>query len=407
MSTPSNSLTNTSLRYGAVAKWLHWLTAALILTLIPLGFVANQLAQQFQADPDSVNIETVTTLFSAHKTLGVSVFFLALGRICWALGQPKPKLLHGDRRGEAFAAELVHWLLYISLVAVPLTGWIHHAATSGFAPIWWPLSQSLPMVPQSAQLAELFSTLHFLFVILLVSSLSLHIAGALKHHAIDRDATLRRMLPGRTEAAVTDHQPRHWPAALMAFILALAPLGTAVSFGSTAPATIELQTAESQWEITKGTLDIAIVQLGSNVTGRFDQWTAAIQYDPHSADAVKGEIDVQIAIASLALGTVSDQAMGPDYFDTSKHPTAQYKAVLVDRTGTLMAEGHLTLKDATVPLSFPVTLTLSDRGQEAQSTANFILDRRKFAIGETVPDAATLGFDVQVRFDLTAEQAPR
>lgn len=405
MSTSSNSLTNTSLRYGTVAKWFHWLTAALILTLIPLGFVANRLAQQFQSDPESANIETVTTLFSVHKTLGVTVFFLALGRIFWALMQPKPKLLHGDRKVEAFAAELVHWLLYISLVAVPLTGWIHHAATSGFAPIWWPLGQSLPLVPQSAQLADLFSTLHFLFVILLVSSLSLHIAGALKHHVIDRDATLRRMLPGRTEADVTDRQPRHWPAALMALVLALLPFGAALSFGPTATAPIELRTAESQWQVTKGTLDIAIVQLGSNVAGRFDQWTAAIQFDPHGAEAMKGNIDVQIAIASLALGSVRDQAMGPDYFDTNKHPTAQYKAVLVDRSGTLMAEGQLTLKGATASLSFPVNLTLSGSGQEARATGDFVLDRRSFAIGTTVPDAATLGFDVQVRFDLTAALA--
>lgn len=106
-------LANTTQSYGGVAKTLHWLTALLILTLIPLGIVANQLPYD-----TSEQLAQKAWLFSLHKTLGVAVFFVALVRILWAVTQPKPGLLHPDRKVESLAAETVHWLLYGSLVQI-------------------------------------------------------------------------------------------------------------------------------------------------------------------------------------------------------------------------------------------------------------------------------------------------
>ncbi|MBT8474330.1 MAG: cytochrome b/b6 domain-containing protein, partial [Alphaproteobacteria bacterium] len=136
-------LGNTATRYGGVAKTFHWLTALLILTALPLGVIAN--GAPFETDAE---IARKIWLFSLHKTVGVTAFFVALARIAWALTQPKPAALHPDRRFETRLAETVHWLLYASLVLVPLSGWLHHAAATGFAPIWWPFGQTLPFVPQ-------------------------------------------------------------------------------------------------------------------------------------------------------------------------------------------------------------------------------------------------------------------
>lgn len=112
-------LTNTANRYGAVSKTFHWLTAMLILTLIPLGVIANKLPYE-----TSEQLTHKAWLFSLHKTLGVTVFMVALARIVWSISQPKPGPLHPDRKMESFVAETVHWLLYGSLVLVPLSGWI-------------------------------------------------------------------------------------------------------------------------------------------------------------------------------------------------------------------------------------------------------------------------------------------
>ena len=122
---------NTTTHYGWVSKTFHWLTALLIVTVIPLGVVAGRWPYE-----TSEQLTQKLLLFSIHKTVGVTIFFVALARILWGLTQTRPGLLNADKRGEAVLATLVHWLLYISLVVVPLTGWIAHAASQGYAPIW-------------------------------------------------------------------------------------------------------------------------------------------------------------------------------------------------------------------------------------------------------------------------------
>jgi len=108
---------NTARSYGSVTKTFHWLTVLLIITAIPLGIIANGLPHDTGEAAAFKGL-----LFSLHKTVGITAFFVALARIAWALRQPKPAGLHPERRAESFLAELVHWLLYGSLVLVPLTG---------------------------------------------------------------------------------------------------------------------------------------------------------------------------------------------------------------------------------------------------------------------------------------------
>jgi len=226
------SLRNTTARYGSVAKVFHWLTALLIVTIVPVGLIANGMAQDIRDPSIASTVEDFTRtfyLFSLHKTLGVAIFFVALARIIWAVSQPKPGPLNGDGRIGSFGAQTMHWLLYGSLLAVPLTGWISHAATSGFAPIRWPFGQTLPFVPKDADLAATFAGLHGLMGQVMAVAILLHIAAALKHHFFDRDATLRRMLPGRANAPAPDpHKSTVWP-----FITALAIWAGTIAVGIT------------------------------------------------------------------------------------------------------------------------------------------------------------------------------
>ena len=101
------SLTNSDRSYGGAAKTFHWLTALLIFTIIPLGGVAHDMPYD-----TSEQLARKALLFSMHKTLGVTIFFVALARIGWAISQPKPGLLNADRPLEATLAETIHWLLY-------------------------------------------------------------------------------------------------------------------------------------------------------------------------------------------------------------------------------------------------------------------------------------------------------
>jgi len=224
------ALSNSNRSFGSVTKTFHWLTALLIITIIPIGLIANDLAQDIRNPDIASDVEDFTRafwLFSLHKTLGVTIFFVALARIIWAFTQPRPGLLNGTNRPEAFAAQTVHWLLYGALVLVPLTGWITHAATSGFAPIRWPFGQSLPFVPKNADLAALFASLHITLQRVMFVALALHILGALKHHFVNGDATLRRMLPGNLKTPAPPAQHFNlWPV-----LAALIVWGAAITIG--------------------------------------------------------------------------------------------------------------------------------------------------------------------------------
>jgi cytochrome b561/polyisoprenoid-binding protein YceI len=397
-------LTNSATTYGAVTKCFHWLTALLILANLPLGWFAAQIAQEAQAGGSDAVIARAALMFSIHKTTGIAVFFVALARILWALSQPKPGLLNGDRRLEAWAAETVHWLLYGSLVLVPLSGWVHHAATTGFAPIWWPFGQDLPFVPKSVWLADLTGTLHYVFVLVLAGALAAHVAGALKHHVLDGDATLRRMLPGLTPGQPTTRQPGHVASLVTALALWGAVLAGAAGLGwfeTRAGASDErLAAVQSDWTVQEGSLQIRVRQMGSEVTGGFADWTAAITYaETPDAEGRHGSVEVVVAIRSLTLGSVTSQAMGKEFFNADEYPTATFAADLMAEEGHV-ARGSLTIKGQSVPVEMPFTLMIEDG--TARAEGSLTVDRRDFAIGIGTQDPGSLGFEVVISFDLLA-----
>ncbi|MBT0957077.1 cytochrome b/b6 domain-containing protein [Alphaproteobacteria bacterium KMM 3653] len=394
---------NTRNAYGSVTKTFHWLTALLILTLIPLGLIAERMGYD-----TAQALETKALLFSIHKTLGVTAFFVALLRILWALTQPKPGLLHAEKKAESFLAELVHWALYASLVLVPLTGWIHHAATTGFAPIFWPLGQNLPFVGKDEGTAALFGGLHGVFAKVLIASLLLHIAGALKHHVIDKDATLKRMwFGGAVLAQSKPHGSQAGPIAGAAAAYGLA-IAIGAVFGIYAPhdapvRTAALEQVQSDWQVTEGTLGITVSQFGSDVQGSFADWTADITFDETAQAGKHGAVTVQINISSLTLGSVTAQAMGPDFFDAEGFPTATFTADILEAEAGYSAEGTLTLKGTAQPVTLPFTLEID--GDTAVMTGQTTLNRMDYAIGTSQPDESSLKFPVMVDIALTASRA--
>jgi cytochrome b561/polyisoprenoid-binding protein YceI len=395
-------LANTADSYGAVARLFHWLTALLILTAIPLGLIANGLPYE-----SSEQLAQKAQLFSLHKTVGVAAFLVAALRILWALLQPHPRPLHPDRRWETGAAALVHWSLYISMLVVPLTGWIHHAATTGFAPILWPFGQTLPFVPTSEPVAQAAAALHWVFTKILVASILLHVAGALKHVLIDRDATLARMVSGRA-ASGSGPGPGWLGPALAALAIYGAGAALAVSLipPTEAPGTATqapaLSASASNWTVQEGQLGLTVVQLGQKVSGSFADWAADIRFDEAAVDGANGSVTVTIDVASVTLGSVSAQAKGADFFDTAAHPTATFTATIRPgaAAGDYTAEGTLTLKGRTVPVTLPFTLALDGATARMQGTTT--LDRRDFGIGAGFPDEKNVGFPVIVTVDLTA-----
>lgn len=389
---------NTPTTFGLIARSFHWLTALVILTAIPLGVIANDMA----TGPDT--IATKAQLFSIHKTLGVAAFFLGFARILWALSQPRPAALHPERRLETATADLIHWMLYLSLMIVPLSGWIHHAAVDGFAPILWPFGQGLPMVPKSETVATIAGAAHWIFTKVLVASILLHIAGALKHHFIDRDDTLRRMTHGVPAPAVATPQTHRMAPLLLALGIYATGAVAALWSAPTTEQVTELTSPSPQtggnWQVQSGSLGFGVQQMGAGVEGSFATWTAEITHDDSVTTGETGQVKVTIDLASLSLGSVTDQAKGPEFFDVATHPTAQFDAKLTSTPEGRRAIGTLTLHGQSQPITLPFTLTIT--GDTAHMTGEITLDRRDFGIGAGYADEATVGFAVTVKIALTA-----
>ncbi|NRB02635.1 MAG: YceI family protein, partial [Rhodobacteraceae bacterium] len=268
--------------------------------------------------------------------------------------------------------------------------------------------QSLPFVPKDVGVADTFAGLHIVFERVLLVSLILHIAGALKHHVIDKDATLRRMWFGASEVSDTKaHGGQVVPAitAVAAWCVAVfigANLGLYTGHSHAETPTEELAEVQSDWVVQSGTLEIVTRQFGQDVQGSFADWTAAISFDPEVTQGSAGSVDVSVAIGSLILGSVTDQAFGPDYFDATGFPTARFVADISPITDGYVAQGTLEIKGVSIPVELPFGLSLD--GDTASMTGALQVDRREFSIGMNMLDEGQLAHNVTINVALTAQR---
>lgn len=191
------SLRSDDTRWGGVAKAFHWLMAVLILGLGAVGLVMADLANS----PQKLKI------YALHKSVGLTVLALALLRLAWRLLDRRPRDLPMPR-WQALAAHGAHLALYVLMLALPLSGWLFNSA-AGFPLQWFGLF-NLPSLTggRDEVLKSLAHEAHEVGWWLLVAVLLAHAGAALKHHFLDRDATLRRMLPfGGRDAAPTAAAP--------------------------------------------------------------------------------------------------------------------------------------------------------------------------------------------------------
>jgi len=172
-------------RYSTVSLIFHWGLALLVLAQVLL-ITAHEATE---GQPISREFTQV------HKALGMTILVLTLARIGWRLMNPALPLPPGTPGWQKIAARATHVLFYVLLIGLPLGGWASSSAAardiSYFGLFNWPL---LP-IPQSRELAGTFMDMHRLGVKVLYVLLAVHVLAALKHHFLDRDNVLHRMIP--------------------------------------------------------------------------------------------------------------------------------------------------------------------------------------------------------------------
>lgn len=186
-------------RYTRVAMLLHWAVALLMLGNVAIGQTVALLSD--------ATLEKIDVRFwiDLHKSIGITVLGLAILRILWRVTHRPPALSHVFASWERASAHLVHWLLYVLIFALPLSGWAHDSA--------WVAASTHPLVlfgtfpfPRMGFLMAMsdaskdywhgvLGNVHTYCAYSLYVLLALHVGGALKHQWIDRHSVLNRMLP--------------------------------------------------------------------------------------------------------------------------------------------------------------------------------------------------------------------
>lgn len=369
--------------YNKTARFFHWAVAILIFVLLGVGFYMGSLPN----GPDKFQI------YGLHKSFGLMVLWLAGLRIVWRQINGVPSSLPAHARWEKGLAKITHIFLYVAMFGMPLSGWLMSSA--GEYPVKF---FGLPMPALMGKDQTVFHWMketHEILAFLLIAAVGMHAAGAFKHHFIDKDETLVRMVP-RAYA---------WPVLIWTGVFFATVAGAFViaevredrerekpEVVSAAPVT-EMPTlrelAPNEWQIipSQSKLSFTARLSGTPFEGVFKEFDGTIFFDPENLPLSR--VSIVIPISSLTTGNAErDAQIGtPDWFDTTNFPAATFESVEFAKGegNNYIAIGNLTLRGVTLPMTLPFTLEITADQQSrkmAKITGKAELNRLDYGIGQ-------------------------
>lgn len=173
---------NTDIAYGSVSKTLHWLIFFLILFMLIYGYFLDTIPKDYQG-----------IAYNIHKLTGVTILLLVVIRLIWKFVNVSPPLPADTPSWQVGIDHLVQWLLYISIIAMPVAGWVG-SSSAGKPPHIGDLTLSLPIAQNKALISTAF-TIHNTLAIVIIALVIIHILAALYHFFIKKDRVFQRMLP--------------------------------------------------------------------------------------------------------------------------------------------------------------------------------------------------------------------
>lgn len=428
-------------RYSTVAIILHWLIAALLIFQVALGL---RMEDAHGRDKFAV--------FQLHKSVGISLLLLIVVRLLWRLTHRPPPI--GAAGWEKTLAKVVHGAFYLILLALPISGWVIVSSSKILVPtllygvVPWPHVPGVAglsiVAKQSWNAAADF--IHVNLVTLIYVLFGLHVAGALKHHYLDRDGDIGRMAPGvragsradprllliaagAVGAAVLGYwvlpiggsagsivtpasQPRLATsvsrAPVLPQVIEVAPTPPTPSVDNTteavAPAAAPAATLSS-WSIEPSSaIAFHTVWSGEAVSGGFSKFTGEISFSPDLLD--KSHVKVTVDTGSVFSGdSQRDETLkGDDWFAVASRGSAAFEATKFKKTGAdrYIANGTLQIKGVTLPIA--VSFTLKIVGDSATMQGSTTVNRLAYKIGQgeyssttEIPAAVKINLSVKAR----------
>ncbi len=182
--TPPLGIGTTITPYALPARWLHWLTAAAVLFVIPAGIAMMNL-------PDGPAQDRA---FDLHRSVGILILVLAVLRVAVRIARGAPPPAPGIPRWQQVAANAVHHLLYVLIFVMPLLGWAT-SSTYGAKVSVFGLFTLPDLLAKNEPLSELLGTIHQWLGFTMAGLVGVHILAGLYHGIIRRDGVLSRMIP--------------------------------------------------------------------------------------------------------------------------------------------------------------------------------------------------------------------
>lgn len=181
-------LKNTTSQYGSISKLLHWIIALLVIVQFCLAYWT--IYELPEGSPMAGLL-----IGKLHIPFGMIVLLLAITAIAWRLSTLKPSFLASMPTWERMAARVTHFLLYCALIIMPISG-VMMTTAGGRPPHFYGLFQIPAFMAENKEIAELFYQIHQKSGYGLLALVAIHVLAALKHHFIDKDVILKRMMPG-------------------------------------------------------------------------------------------------------------------------------------------------------------------------------------------------------------------
>ncbi|MBU6235638.1 MAG: cytochrome b/b6 domain-containing protein [Alphaproteobacteria bacterium] len=361
---------NTVEAYGAVSKTLHWLIALGVLNLLIMG-------PRMEDIPDKVDRFWV---YSYHKSLGITVLALMLVRLVWKLmhfGLPHHNPAH--KPWEQKLSALIHWAFYGLLIAMPLSGWLMTGA-AGSTINWFGYFAVPAIATPDKDMMATYSEIHETISYLIWGAIALHFGGAMKHLIIDRDNTVKRMLP----------------ALLFALLL---PFAAHAEDAVKEPTIWTMDRAQSK-------IGVEAQQEGSAFEGHFSSFDGVIRLTPETPENGNAQITIDLNSFDSGNGERDTTVKEKDWFDIATNPTSTYFVDNFEKgeaPDEYVARGRLVLRgiEKAVDLPFKMLITENEGVRTAHVTGQTTLHRLEFGIGDGQwADPKMVGTDVIVKVDL-------
>ena len=395
--------------YGLVSKLIHWLTAFIILGMLAVGSYMVSL----EMSPQKIWI------YNLHKSFGLLVLALVFIRVFWHLIKKKPKSLATHKKWEVGLSHAIHGFLYILLFALPISGWVMSSAGDFNVKFF---SINMPdIVSKNKDLFESAEEVHEILAWAILALVGLHVAGALKHHFMDKDRTLERMTWARI-SIVSTILLFGFVALIYGFV-AVQSLSEDSEVEHDDHAEVKSQEHASyidkteilavdvtQWIIDKekSSLRFKAKQYGQYFDGNFN-FDGQIFFDSKKLD--KSKVRIYIDMNSIKTGSLDrdNQAKSKDWFDVATYPNAIFEAdgfIRGDVEGYYIAKGDLTLRGVTLPVDLPFNLEIKE-GDSGKITAvmksELELGRLDFGVGQgqwsnedAISDKVSINIDLLV-----------